>query len=182
MKKILKLIVLVIFLHGTVFASLQLEVSQVKLINSLSRFIDHVPEGQGLKMLEKCLESDNTILKGFASLILYKHFSSKYEDIFLHKFTLNTSLNNFKHKEESLIKMTDLPILLKRLSKYTRRFSDDRVARLYLFYYFRYKNINVIGMSRERLSLAVFYRASTLDCFLTNVDDLFELANYLDNR
>lgn len=170
------------FLQGTVLASLRLDQSQVKLLNSLSRFIDTEPEGRALSMLEKCLESDNSVVKGLASIILYKHFPLQYEDNFLYKFTLNRSLNNFRSKEEVLVKMPDLPHLLKGLNEYTRRFKDDRVARLYLFYFFRHENVKIVGISREKFSLAVFYRASTLDCFLTDVDDLFGLLNYLDNR
>lgn len=183
MKILTRLIVCLILLSNSseIFA-LGLEAKDVLLINSISRFIDLKPEGKAIKSLEMALKSENPCVKGLGALILYKHFGRQFSRVFLTSFTLNTKVDNFDRQERKLMMMEGVNQVLADLETSLVRIFDDRVRRIFLFYHFRHIDLWLVGQSGEKLSLAVFYRISSLDSVFGPAIDAIKLAAKADGK
>lgn len=155
---------------------------EVLFLNSIGRFLDAKPEGQSMKMLEKALLSKNPLLKGVGSLILYRHFGRQFKRVFQTSFTLNGKVDAYQREERKFVRLENVNKILESLEPALARLDDDRLRRLFLFFHFRHIDLCLIGRSGEQLSLAVFYRISSLDSVFGPGVDVMRLTDLIDSR
>ncbi len=179
--KILMCFLLLNFSVGKTYA-LSLVEKEVLFLNSISRFLDSKPEGQPMKLLEKALVSKNPLVKGLGSLILYRHFGRQFKRIFQTSFTLNSKIDAYRREERKFIKLENVNKILENLEPALTRLNDDRLRRLFLFFHFRHIDLWLVGRSGEQLSLAIFYRISSLDSVFGPGVDVRQLADLIDSR
>ncbi|MEW6713402.1 MAG: hypothetical protein AB1403_26510, partial [Candidatus Riflebacteria bacterium] len=157
-----------------------LESHEVLFLNSLARFLDVKPEGKALKPLENALRSKNPCVKGVGALILYRHYGRQFKRIFETSFTLNRDIDKFEQEPRKLIKLQSVNLILADLENALGRLKDDRLRRLFLFFHFRQIDLWLLGGSSEKLSMASFYRISSLDSVFGPSVDVIRIAGRCD--
>lgn len=183
MKKLIKLVLFLL----CVFAPVQnafavtLTPTEVLYLNSIGRFIDTKPEGSSIKQLERALKSSNLCVKGIGSLILYKHYGRAFRRVFLTSFTLNQEIGKFARKDRKYIKLENVNKILEAFAESLSRLKDERIRRLFLFFHFRSIDLWLVGKSGEKLSMAVFYRISSLESVFGPGVDVTKLLTKSDS-
>ncbi len=183
MKNLIKTIVLccaVLFAAAAPLAAASLSPGEVIMVNSLSRFIDVKPEGQGLLQLQAAMRLQNPVVSGLASAVLFKHYGRKFQKAFLRSFTLNQSVFAFERSDPTVIRLADVNKLLANYDQLLTVIRDERVHKLFMFYHFRFKNVWLVGDFKEKLSLAAFYRISFFEQAFPGKFDSIRLAAQCD--
>lgn len=172
--------VVVLVLGSTSLAAFSLSENEVKLLNLISPCYDKKPEGQSLRPVEMAMKSRNPVLQGMAALILFRHYGKDFRARFLRSFTLNSAVEKFAVSKKVLVKIENVDRLLASYAGLLERLSDERTRQLFLFYYFRHKQVYLLGAANEQLSLAAFYRVSLFEQVLGKRYDAVSLAAAAD--
>jgi hypothetical protein len=186
MKKLIKLvlpaacIILALFLSAGHADALTLSEGEVRLLNSISRFIDQKPEGTALRLIESAMRSPNPSLPGLAALVLFKHYGENFRGQLLRHFTLNPEKDRFEAEKKVLVKIENIHRLLANFEGILKLLKDERVRQLFLFYHFRHKQLYMLGESGEQLSMALFYRTGLFEAILGHEHDAMALAAMAD--
>ncbi len=185
MKRSIKLLLVALMLTYGLMAALRVDAltlsqGEVKLMNGISVFIDHRPEGQSLRLIESAMKSSNPALRGMAALILFRHYGDSFRAQLLRNFTLNRNNDRFATEKKVLVKIENINRLLANFDELLQRFRDERARQLFLFYHFRHKQVFMLGASDEKLSLAVFYRIGLFEQVFAGKLDVLALAVQAD--
>lgn len=182
MKNLIRFVIILALLFFAVNPSeaLSLDAKEVLFLNSIGRFLDAKPEGQAMKQLEQALRSKNPFVKGVGALILYRHFGRQFKRVFKTSFTTNPRVDEFIKEERKFVRLGNVNKILEDLEPALTRLKDDRLRRLFLFFHFRHIDLWLIGQSGEKLSLAVFYRISSLDSVFGPGVDVIRLSASMD--
>ena len=183
MKSLIKRVLLcfvVLFVAAQPLTAVSLSPGEVIMVNSLARFIDVEPEGQGLLQLQAAMRLKNPVVSGLASAVLFKHFGRKFQKAFLRSFTLNQSVSDYESSDPTVVRLADVNKLLAGYDQPLTVIRDERVHKLFMFYHFRFKNVWLIGDFKEKLSLAAFYRISFFEQTFPRKFDSIRLAAQCD--
>lgn len=182
MKKLIKTALL--FAFFTLFSAsayaLSLSADEAVLMNNIVKFVDTRPEGPGLRQIQLAVSSKNVALQGMASIVLFKHYGRRFQSRFLRSFTLNRRVGMFEQGKKILVKLGSLGKLLDPFNLSLQHLKDERARLVFMFCYFRNKNVYLLSESGEHLSMAVFYRISVFSAILGSNLDAIRLAEQAD--
>lgn len=182
MKTTFKLLILSLFIVTTLCAedSLKLTTKEVTAINALSNFIDDKPLSTDLQSLVDMLKDKNLMLRSLSATILFKHYGDRFREPFCRAFTFNRKIELFKQEPITLINFENLSKMLNLVKVYTAKLEDPRVANLFLYLYFRNKNVWILADHQEKLSMAEFYRIRVFNDFISERFDPLILTTLID--
>jgi len=84
--------------------SLALSSKDILVSKSYLKFVNQKPQSSYIKYVRSGLNSKTDIIKGLATLILYKHFGNKYFRFLTKNFSLNKKHVNFQRNQRGVVK------------------------------------------------------------------------------
>lgn len=173
MKKIVSLILVVLLCLCLTYRveAVSLSSEELKLVNDMSVYLDIKPSGKALETCKKATKSENMVLRGLGGIILYRHYKGIYEQLCIKNISMNQKKNSFEQDKKVMVKIENLKRLIESFSSLIKQLEDERVQKLFMFYYFRNKNVVIIDKYKQELNLARFYRLAFLSSIFNSKNE-----------